>query len=206
VYDLATPRIQQYLESETDHLLKFINKNDVVLELGCGYGRILPEIASYAKYVVGIDTSLRSLEDAKVITSGNIYLACMDAVSVGFKDNTFDVVICIQNGISAFKVNQKELIKEAARITRPGGYSLFSSYSEKIWNERLKWFELQSEAGLLGEIDYKRTVDGVIECKDGFRATTLGTEQFLKLTGDLAAEINIREVDESSIFCEIKKK
>jgi len=68
----------------------------------------------------------------------------------------------------------------------------------------LEWFQLQSDAGLLGEIDVEKTGDGVIVCKDGFRATTVGPEEFLSLTSDLYAETKIVEVDESSLFCEIK--
>jgi 2-polyprenyl-6-hydroxyphenyl methylase/3-demethylubiquinone-9 3-methyltransferase len=49
----------------------------------------------------------------------------------------------------------------------------------------LKWFELQSEVGLLGEIDYEKTKEGVIVCKDGFTATTVGPEDFSKFTKDI---------------------
>ena len=52
----------------------------------------------------------------------------MDAAALGFRDRVFDVVVCIQNGISAFKVDRRALIAEAIRVTRPGGSVLFSSY------------------------------------------------------------------------------
>jgi 2-polyprenyl-6-hydroxyphenyl methylase/3-demethylubiquinone-9 3-methyltransferase len=56
---------------------------------------------------------------------------------------------------------------------------------------------------LLGEIDYDRTGEGRIVCKDGFTATTLTQEDFQELTSGLNANIRIQEVDESSLFCEI---
>jgi len=64
----------------------------------------------------------------------------MNAVQTAFHNNTFDLVICIQNGISAFHVDQRELIKECIRIVKSNGIVLFSSYSEKFWNDRLEWF------------------------------------------------------------------
>jgi len=70
----------------------------------------------------------------------------------------------------------------------------------------MKWFDLQSQAGLLGEIDYEKTRDGIIVCKDGFTATTVGPQDFSRLTYDLIADVQIREVDESSLFCEIMPK
>lgn len=49
---------------------------------------------------------------------------------LGFRNRRFDVVVCIQNGISAFKVDQRKLIGETMCVTRSGGTLLFSSYSE----------------------------------------------------------------------------
>ncbi|MFH1011055.1 MAG: class I SAM-dependent methyltransferase [bacterium] len=204
-YEIASPRVQQYLEAETDFVLEKIRPSDIVLELGCGYGRVLARLAKKAHRVVGIDTSLASLQLARDELRGfsNCYLAAMDAVRLGFRDKAFDVVICIQNGISAFFVNQRALIRESIRVAKSGGIVLFSSYSEKFWNDRLEWFERQSEAGLLGEIDYERTRDGVIVCKDGFTATTVRPDESLSLTADLSAAVRIIEVDESSLVCEI---
>lgn len=53
------------------------------------------------------------------------------------------------------------------------------------------------------EIDYEKTQSGIIICKDGFKATTVQAHQFLSLTRDFDADIEIVEVDESSMFCEI---
>jgi len=182
-----------------------IRPNDLVLELGCGYGRILPGLASRARWVVGIDTSNSSLQFARnfIQDALNISLTESDAANLGFREHTFDRVVCIQNGISAFHVDPRILISESLRVTKTGGMILFSTYSARFWRERLRWFQLQSQAGLLGEIDYDRTGDGRIVCKDGFTATTLTQEDFQKLTSGLNANIRIQEVDESSLFCEV---
>jgi len=128
----------------------------------------------------------------------------MDAVKLGFRDCQFDVVVCIQNGISAFNVNQKKLIEEAMRVTRSGGTVLFSSYSEHFWDERLEWFRLQAQQRLIGEIDYDATGNGVIVCKDGFRASTISPDDFISLTADFDVDLTVTEVDGSSIFYEIR--
>lgn len=208
VYEIAPPRVQKYFEAEVNHVLQTIRKDDLVLDLGCGYGRIFPKLAEQAKTIIGIDTSLSSLLMGKETfsTFSNCNFLQMNALHLAFCDNIFDVVICIQNGISAFHVDSKELIKESIRVTKLGGTILFSSYSKKFWNHRLEWFRLQSEAGLLGAIDYEKTQDGVIVCKDGFTATTVGSNQFLSLMSGFNVEAKIVEVDESSLFCEMKKK
>jgi ubiquinone/menaquinone biosynthesis C-methylase UbiE len=204
-YETAPPRIKQYLEAEVNYTLKKINLGDFVLELGCGYGRILPSLAQKAGPVIGIDMSLQSLILAKDTVRGfnNCHLIRMDAAQLAFTNQVFDVVVCIQNGISAFHVNKADLIRESIRVTKPGGTILFSSYSDKFWDYRQHWFKLQSKAGLIGEIDSEKTRDGVIVCKDGFTATTVNKEQFVELTRRFNVKSSIIEVDQSSLFCEI---
>lgn len=176
----------------------------VVLELGCGYGRVLRRLIPQERAAVGVDTSDASLRLAVDFLgrSGSLHLAQMDAAYLGFRDHTFDLTICIQNGISAFGVDQQQLFAEAVRVTRSGETVIFSSYSEKFWAHRMKWFEIQTAQGLIGPIDYQATGNGVNVCKDGFRATTVDKETFEKLAARLDVAPRITEVDGSSVFCE----
>jgi ubiquinone/menaquinone biosynthesis C-methylase UbiE len=208
-YELATPRIRRYLDVELNHVLEKIHPGGLVLELGCGYGRVLPALGIRAAHVFGIDTSFSSLLLAQdtIGANANCSLALMNAVQLGFRGNVFDAVVCIQNGISAFHVDQRSLLRECVRVAKSGGVVLVSSYAEKFWNDRLEWFQLQAAEGLVGEIDYEQTRDGVIVCKDGFTATTVSPEQFKTLTSDIAnIDVSFNEVDNSSLFCEIVPK
>jgi 2-polyprenyl-6-hydroxyphenyl methylase/3-demethylubiquinone-9 3-methyltransferase len=204
-YELASPRVRQYLEAEIEYVLAHLEAADRVLELGCGYGRVLDRLCHQTDFVCGIDTSMESLRMARerMNTQSGCELFSMDAVSQGFKDAVFDKVICIQNGISAFNIDKTALIAESVRITRPGGMVLFSSYSDKFWPFRLEWFESQSQEKLLGEIDYDNTGDGVIACRDGFKATTVSGNEFKALARKLGLKADITEIDESSLFCTI---
>jgi len=204
-YDLAPPRSKAYLEAEIEFVLQKTFSSMAVLELGCGYGRVLRRLVPRVRTVAGIDTSIPSLRMAVdyVGHEETLRLAAMDATRMAFRNHTFDLTICIQNGVSAFGVDQQQLIGEAVRVTRPGGGVLFSSYSERFWEERLKWFKIQAEHGLIGEIDYRATGNGIIVCRDGFRATTMNAEGFRSLAAVLGLAANIIEVDGSSLFCEI---
>ncbi|MFH0989173.1 MAG: class I SAM-dependent methyltransferase [bacterium] len=204
-YDIAPQRVKQYLEAELNFVLDRIRAVDLVLELGCGYGRIIPSLAKKARWVVGIDTSISSLLHGQESLPGtsNCFLIQMDAAQLSFRDGIFDVVICIQNGVSAFHADQEHLLRESIRVARHGGTILFSSYSDKFWEYRLEWFRRQSEVGLVGEIDFDKTGNGLIVCKDGFTASTIGRDRFLALTTGLRVNTTIVEVDESSLFCEM---
>lgn len=187
-YDRTPPRVKAYLEAES-----------------CGYGRVLRRLIPQVRVAVGVDTSFPSPRMARGFLgrTESLYLAQMDAAHLGFRDRTFDVTICIQNGISAFGVDQQRLFAEAVRVTRLGRTTLFSSYSEGFWADRLRWFEIQSAHGLIGTIDYQATGNGVIVCKGGFRATTVNAAAPRSLAGILGLAPNILEVDCSSLFCEV---
>ncbi|MFX1579563.1 MAG: class I SAM-dependent methyltransferase [Promethearchaeota archaeon] len=204
-YDIAPARVVQYLTAEIEHVLRHIDSIDDVLELGCGYGRVLHHLIDSSKSVTGIDTSKESLELA--MSSHQLrtrcHLAQMNAESLAFHDDSFDKTVCIQNGISAFKIDPILLITEAVRVTRPGGTCLFSSYSQWFWNHRLDWFKLQADRGLVGEIDWDKTGNGIIVCRDGFKATTFSEDDFREITSSLGFKAEVVEVDHSSVFCEI---
>lgn len=206
-YDIAPPRVLQYMQAELDFVSRKIKPGDRVLELGCGYGRALLPLSAGTGLLVGIDNSFSSLQLAQALQGRipHLHLALMDAAALALRDAAFQVVVCIQNGISAFHVDREKLIRDSFRLTAPGGVLLFSTYSPKFWTHRLEWFHMQAKAGLLGEIDEEKTGHGVIVCKDGFTAFTVDEGQFLRLTAGLKAEVKMTEVDESSLFCEIRR-
>jgi len=204
-YDIAPPRIKRYLEAEIVHLLSRLSPGCSVLELGCGYGRVAFRLAEKAGRIVGIDNAPESVALANAIKGpGSVceFLE-MDATAMDLGGETFDLVACVQNGICAFGADKELLMREAVKVARPGGAVIFSSYSGLIWEERLRWFEMQAAAGLIGAIDRERTGAGVIVCRDGFRSDALDEGGFAALCGKLGFDHEITTVDGSSVMCEI---
>jgi len=207
-YQVASPRVRQYLEAEIRFVLERLHPEDAVLELGCGYGRAAFRLAEVANRVVGIDSADESLELARELggPDSRCEFQKMDAIDLQFPGGMFNTVVCIQNGISAFRVDQVTLIREALRVTRAGGLLLFSTYAEGFWPHRLAWFEAQAAEGLVGSIDQAATGAGIIVCEDGFRAGQLSPELMQSLCTGLRVDSTITEVDGSSLFCEILKQ
>ena len=207
-YEIAPPRIKHYLNAEIQFVISNLHDTDLVLELGCGYGRVMKAVSQFVSWIIGNDISRESLELVRSYMEScqNHSVFLMDASRMSFRSCVFDGVFCIQNGISAFGVDKKSLIGESVRVTKDNGIILFSSYSPKIWKARLEWFRKQSRFGLIGEIDEGKTRDGTIVCKDGFRATTVSGDQFVELFDDFGLDASVLEVDGSSIFCKVIKK
>lgn len=115
-YELASSEVRSYLQAESDYLLGLPESRGCVLELGCGYGRVLVALGRQARTLIGIDTSLASLTKARESTNA---LINMDASCLAFPAATFDLVACVQNGLSAFRADPRRLVEEALRMNRP---------------------------------------------------------------------------------------
>lgn len=206
VYDTNIQRIRQYLSKEIDYVKNMLSPNDFVLELGAGYGRVIKEIAPICKFAIGIDISKDNVNFSNKYLQGisNAKILEMDVNDIRF-DERFDIILCLQNGLSSMNMNI-DMIKNIDHILSDDGKLIFSTYSEKFWDTRLKWFQEQADKGLLGEIDIQNTKDGVIVCKDGFKAKTFSHSDLTDIGKSLGYPFKIEEIDESSIFLVIDKK
>jgi len=206
VYRLAPGPIRRYLAAEIAHVQERLPAGGRTLELGCGYGRVLKALARHSDFLAGIDTSFASLRMARdyLKETPAVMLAQMDAMHLAFPAAFFDLVCCLQNGISAFQVDQRTLLAAAVAAARPGGRVIFASYADSFWEHRLAWFRLQAAHGLVGAIDEAATGEGVIVCRDGFRATTVSPDQFQRLAQGLGRQVTVEIVADASVFCEIQ--
>lgn len=206
VYQTQIARVQQYIDAEMNFVRQELQGHEKVLELGAGYGRIMKELEPCAASITGIDISEDSVEFGQMYLQDcpKCQLKVMDAHNLEFGPE-FDVVICLQNGISAMKGQALNLIKQGMKVLSYGGKAYFSSYSSKFWEHRLAWFHEQADKGLLGEIDLEKTKDGIIMCKDGFVAITYSEQDLEKLGQAAGYNYRIQEVDESSLFLILEK-
>ncbi|MCL2382488.1 MAG: class I SAM-dependent methyltransferase [Treponema sp.] len=201
VYQTKHLRVKQYFDAEISFVRNRLQGTEHVLELGAGYGRIMKELSPHCATITGIDISKDTVEFGNAYLSGvpNARLLVMDAHDLKFSE-PFDVVLCLQNALSAMKTQPLEYVKKMTALLSPGGKIFISSYSEKFWEYRKAWFFEQAEKGLVGEIDVKQTRDGVIACKDGFRSITHSPQDMDLIGKTCGINYEITEVDESSIF------
>lgn len=206
VYETSIPRVVRYLEEEIAFVRCRLRGCERLLEVAAGYGRIMRELAASVAEVDGIDISPANVAYGEKYLKDcpNCRLLVMDVHEMRLA-RKYDVALCLQNGLSAVKGDAADTVKSVLETLLPGGRAYFSTYSDRFWEHRLLWFAEQSEKGLLGEIDYERTGDGKIVCKDGFTATTFD-EADLRHFGDASGcPYRLELVDESSLFLIIEK-
>jgi 2-polyprenyl-6-hydroxyphenyl methylase/3-demethylubiquinone-9 3-methyltransferase len=206
VYQTGIERVRQYLQAEIDFVTAKLSGRERVLELGAGYGRIMREVSPFAARVLGLDISEDSVLFGKeyLRDNPNCKLEIADAHLIEYRSE-FDVVLCLQNGLSAIKGDPINLVTRGIRALVAGGSAFFSTYSANFWGPRLEWFMEQADKGLLGEIDWERTGKGRIVCRDGFSATTFSVEDLEKMGQTTGLPYLVEEVDGSSLFLVIKR-
>lgn len=106
-----------------------------VLEIGCGAGQCARWLAGAGAQVVGLDLSEGQLRhsralDARSGTSVPVVLA--DATDLPFADASFDLA-CSAYGAVPFVADSARVMREVARILRPGGRWVFSVSHPVRW-------------------------------------------------------------------------
>lgn len=104
-----------------------------MLDIGVGGGRTTIHFAPQVKEYVGIDYSLKMVEACAKRFSEHrqkySFQLC-DARAMSFPDNHFDFVLFSFNGIDYVSSEERQrILREIARVTRPGGLFFFSSHN-----------------------------------------------------------------------------
>ncbi|MEV0387795.1 class I SAM-dependent methyltransferase [Nonomuraea sp. NPDC050643] len=93
------------------------------LDLGCGTGQNFPALRATGRTVVGLDYSADQLRLARTRRDGGEGLVRGDGAALPFADATFASVVTLW--ISTDVDDFTAVIREAARVLRPGGTLLF---------------------------------------------------------------------------------
>ncbi len=111
--------------------------SDLLLEAGCGTGRMTPTLARAVRSVVAIDFSFESLRVTRrklaAAGVGNVYLVQADLCRLPFADDAFDRTVSCQvlehvPGPAA----RRAAVSSLARTVKPGGTLALSAYKHSL--------------------------------------------------------------------------
>jgi ubiquinone/menaquinone biosynthesis C-methylase UbiE len=138
---------REKLDAEEVYLVdKYLHSSRKTLEAGTAGGRILLSLNDKGfSDLHGFDYIPEFIEAAKAKdTSKKIDFSVQNAVSLTYKDESFDQIIYLQQIISSIDLADDRLnsLKESYRILRKGGVGLFSFLSFEVRNSALgySWF------------------------------------------------------------------
>lgn len=93
-----------------------------ILEIGFGAGLLVPALSKRCRFVCGIDIHREIRRAAEMLSRENIPNAALvnaDIARIPFKDDTFDVAVCLS--MLEHLKNPDEAMGEVARVLRRGG-------------------------------------------------------------------------------------
>ncbi|MBD3389256.1 MAG: methyltransferase domain-containing protein [Candidatus Altiarchaeales archaeon] len=100
--------------------------NLFVLDVGCSTGVMDEALAGNMQGLVGVDIDSDAVKSASVkYPAENLSFMVQDGTCLGFKDSSFDAVICSQ--VYEHTPSADALMSEIHRVLRPGGVCYFAA-------------------------------------------------------------------------------
>jgi len=115
---------EQYFDIVDDSIL---NKNTVVLDLGCGTGRWSKFIAPKVKFIEAVDPSMAVMTAQKILEPySNVRVSQAAADNLPFPNESFDFIFSL--GVLHHIPDTAQALKEAATRLKKGGHFLLYIY------------------------------------------------------------------------------
>ncbi|NUR89846.1 MAG: class I SAM-dependent methyltransferase, partial [Nonomuraea sp.] len=119
-----TPADRRFIDTELDFILGRVRSEDVVLDLGCGTGRLTIPLSGLAREVVGLDLceGMLSVARRKAEQEGaKVRFEQGDMCDLPYADGSFDVVTSTLALMHIPPEARRTAFAEIARVLRPGG-------------------------------------------------------------------------------------
>lgn len=114
-------------------ILKF-EKNQKILDVACGLGRLLEASQEFGPELYGFDISDVAVEKAKKILP-NAHIQTANAEEMPYPDNTFDNVTCL--GSLERMLDLDRVLQEIKRVAKPDAKILFLVRNINGWTWKL---------------------------------------------------------------------
>lgn len=181
--------LYKYLKNED------YDENPSILFAPIGDGDDFKYVTSFSKKIYGIDLSPIALEKCP----GCILTTEADILNSGYKDNSFDIIICSQFLHHVHEVGFKAFLKEFYRILRTGG-TLAILEPSSIYPLRLIIDPLNKCLGnVTGKVPNERPIAPMKLCNDlravGFKETKIIGQTYNHVRFPVAIQLMINMLD-----------
>jgi SAM-dependent methyltransferase len=108
-----------------------------IIDIGCGYGRLLDCYRTESNQIVLLDSSVSLLQEAYRQSEGRAICLRCDMNHIPFKNSTFDQVLMIR--VFHHLPDSSACFRELNRILTRGGHLLFSYCNKKNLERIVRW-------------------------------------------------------------------
>lgn len=114
----------QYFDIVSDSVL---NRESIVLDLGCGTGRWTKYVAEKVKFVEAVDPSEAVFAANKLVGSiPNVRITQASVSNIPFEDNSFDFIVCL--GVLHHIPDTQQALTDLCKKLKPNGHILLYLY------------------------------------------------------------------------------
>ncbi len=184
---LSKRKLPIHTRNELDDLLKIIgnNKNQKILDLACGYGRLTIPLAKLGYNLEGIDISPNLLEKAKKETKKanlEIKFRLGDMRNLPYNDNKFDVIICMWSAFIELhdEKEQEKAVKEMHRVLKPKGFSVIDM---PIFSRKKKEIDMSTDDERIREGKIVHGIIAGIEAPESYAHNKKTLKKLMRKTG-----------------------
>ncbi len=143
--EYKTPKIDEYHKLEEQEIYNIVKKGSVVLEAGCGQGRIIDLLKDKCANIIGIDFVQEVAENTaeKFKNYKNVKVIYGDVSDMPYiPDESVDYVLCTFNTLGTIpEPYDKKAVEEFKRVVKPNGKIVISVYSKNALKEQLALYE-----------------------------------------------------------------
>jgi 2-polyprenyl-3-methyl-5-hydroxy-6-metoxy-1,4-benzoquinol methylase len=185
-YDGWETRYNHYLRIVLmDRIFRSIDTKGKALDVGCSAGAQSFSLERNGFSVTGIDLGEKDLVKAREwgrSVGSKCEFKAMDISNTEFADGTFDLVLCSE--VMEHVLDQRKVVSEISRITKKGGYVIFSmpNGESPYWKRKKKEMKLKGK-----NTDVSKAVAGSAEWHS-IRHFTFTIKEIESLTSDPSFE------------------
>ena len=157
-------------------------------------------MSKYCKEAYGIDHSEAVLRKGvnNIAHLNNVKVSKMSAYELEFQENFFDQTCCMFNTFGNMK-NEKAVLDEMVRTTKPGGHVIFSVFNLQSIPERLEFYQKTT-------LDDAHAEGIVIRSGNNFFSKTYSDEDIRRMCKVVGLENVIIHQTRIAYVCEATKK
>lgn len=194
------PEFAEWTKQDIVEIKKFLKKDSIVLDVGCGWGREIKELAPFCEKIVALDNDSREIETAKSYLKNiqNVEFEIQDAKKTSFPDEAFDIIISVGNTFGNLAEDKEKVLQEMKRLIKKDGKILLSVYSKGVNSKRATAYK---SIGL----KIKTIENGKIHFEDGLISEEFSKDELKEIFEKFQLKVRFIDIADIAVLCVVSK-